>query len=80
MTQMTTCDLHNETIIRLEKRIAELERDAKTTYDSMTETVLKEMNRAEKAEARVAELEEELAGWQRTMDEALNTGDGSYRP
>lgn len=29
---------------------------------------------------RVGELEEELAGWQRTMDEALNTGDGSYRP
>lgn len=29
---------------------------------------------------RVGELERELAGWKRMMDEALNSGDGSYRP
>jgi hypothetical protein len=39
--------------------------------------------RAERAEARVKELEKELEGYkafQRSANEALNMGDGSYRP
>lgn len=35
MTQMTTCDLHNETISRLQKRIAELEREV-ASYKTLT--------------------------------------------
>lgn len=40
-------------------------------------TLERELN---EARAKIASLQAKLDGWDRTMSEALNSGDGSYRP
>lgn len=59
MTKMTTCDLHNETIIRLKKRITELKRECRQQSAGVLVLASQRANyleRAEKAEAERDEL------------------------
>lgn len=65
-----------ETIAKLKRELA-AERDA---HNATANNLGKALTRAEKAEAECERLREANAKFQRDLCQALNEGDGAYRP
>jgi hypothetical protein len=94
MTQMTTCDLHNATILRLERELAAVKAEMKMHEDVQAGFFKVAMNRALKAESELdhARIEQdhlqdtlkavkaERDGLRKHADTMFNwiTGDGDY--